>query len=900
MSPPYALLDRVRRSPDLPLLAELLQESGWQSDRLRVIKHPSGNLLVAESAGLPLLAVPVGVPGKATEDAPGEAREAVALAYSAESPYTLLWTRDLVRLLPTRRWAATPGDVSLASADTASIVDVRNVVGLLTPEIVPALGSGTGGRQRPALPDALAQAFADARAALFQQGAWREDDTRAADLRLMQMFHQILFVRFFEDRHRTDPPVGARISALLDGSQPGERLVGLLSQYADVFDSSLFGEAATDPRDLPADRLHKLLRATVEPWEGLSLDFGVTPRDVAGRLYESYLSRQPQVREEMQALLPLVGAADRRLQQGAFYTPGALAGALVDQTLSPWLARNRPRDPSEVTVLDPACGSGAFLVAAFRHLCGYFARQEGLQTCPEEVRREVLLRSIHGADIDPSALLLAQVQLLEEADLGEGRLPPVAQNLTRGDSVVSPPGSSHDQGAVDWAEKTPSRGWDLVLSNPPFRANRQLDPAYRRLLQSRYPRTNDPKVDLAARFVDLADALLSDDGALGMVLPRTFLTGESARGARAVLAHRGVSAITDFRGSRLFSVAAYVATVSCTGTAGPATVLEVVDSRSSASRVLDSITGDGKVPQDGEDPLLRSATLTDRPDGTGPWTPFYLRWAQRLCKQVHVPWVRVREAAGVVVRQGTQTGSNSRFTVPAEDVLPGPGPGQVTVRGHSVDARFVPYLVDGPDVLPFRLAETGRRLVLPLPARRGGTDALAALVRELGGAPENVQPGDLVTLMAPKVVLRAFALEPAAAVDSDGDTFCIKGTGGALVLRPVDPHVPLDAVMGLLNSSLYQWLMRGLGQPRADETVEVRLADLEELPWPTLKPHGWRSIAERAESARLAAVAVGSPAARLREYARARRALDDTVLDLLEVEPELRDTVRRELVREGG
>jgi hypothetical protein len=152
-------------------------------------------------------------------------------------------------------------------------------------------------------------------------------------------------------------------------------------------------------------------------------------------------------------------------------------------------------------------------------------------------------------------------------------------------------------------------------------------------------------------------------------------------------------------------------------------------------------------------------------------------------------------------------------------------------------------------------------------------------------------------LLGPKVLLRAVAREPAAVEDTSGKFLPIMR--GALAIRADDlePRA-LSALAALLNSALYQWLLRGLGAPLHDESVELTAADVRVLPMPELTAGSVDSLATHAETIR-DALRLEDPYARAREFHRRRNQLDLLVFELTSASPRLRTIVLEELIREA-
>jgi len=500
---------------------EALRSLGWPAHAVQGVHGNVGNLRLLEiaTAGEPRALL---VLSDATSDG-----LPVALAYSREAPFTLSWQPEGIELLETTRWDRYPGDVPLLTADAGDAAAAEDIFSLLAPESVvagrPSLYA-RGGHRRPIRRELRLQ--------VAQAGVYASADVDERDTSLLRLFHQMLFVRFQEDRGR--PASSVRISSLLDATHPQELLAQALREYEQRLNSELFADPGLDVLELPAEALRRVAAAMVEPWERLRLNFSISRAEIAGRLYQSYLRRTPSTqeteREFRPALFPVVASIDQREKAASYYTPEAVARELARQTLLPWLIENTPASPADVRVVDPACGSGAFLLAAYRVLVEYFEDVRGSELSSEE-REEILRCSIFGADADPRALGLAQVQLLEEAQLDEQPLPKLEQNLFQGDSLLAPPGADATPGAVRWGPIVERHGpFQVVIGNPPFGAQMsRLSVVARQEARDHFPVFRTWGSDYAYLFLALALELRADGGAVGLVLPRTMLDDGLAR-----------------------------------------------------------------------------------------------------------------------------------------------------------------------------------------------------------------------------------------------------------------------------------------------------------------------------------------------------------------------------------
>ena len=206
-----------------------------------------------------------------------------------------------------------------------------------------------------------------------------------------------------------------------------------------------------------------------------------------GSVYESLLELQPQLGDDGKSLIFASEAAEQKGNQrkttGSYYTPDSLVQLLLDTTLDPVLDEREARaaDPVEellkLTVIDPACGSGHFLLAAARHIATRVARHRagGIPSAADfrHALREVACRCLYGVDRNPMAVELTKVALWIEA-LEPGR--PLAffdAQIRCGDSLIGVFGRGMlREGLPDEAYK-PLTGDDKELSRRYARLNKE-------------------------------------------------------------------------------------------------------------------------------------------------------------------------------------------------------------------------------------------------------------------------------------------------------------------------------------------------------------------------------------------------------------------------------------------
>jgi len=155
--------------------------------------------------------------------------------------------------------------------------------------------------------------------------------------------------------------------------------------------------------------------------------------DELGYVYEGLLELVPQITEDGRSFR-FAGADESRgharKTTGSYYTPDELVQLLLESALDPVVERtvqahpDRPADALlDLAIVDPACGSGHFLLAAARRLADHVARIRAAGTpTPEDYQhalRDVVRRCIHGVDMNPLAVELCKVSLwMESIDPG--------------------------------------------------------------------------------------------------------------------------------------------------------------------------------------------------------------------------------------------------------------------------------------------------------------------------------------------------------------------------------------------------------------------------------------------------------------------------------------------------
>jgi len=242
-------------------------------------------------------------------------------------------------------------------------------------------------------------------------------------------------------------------------------------------------------------------------------DLGV---EQLGGVYERILDFEPSVSPAAPWGVTLVRAG-RRKASGSFYTPRSLTEYLVRRTLAPLVSNASPERILSLRIVDPAMGSGAFLVAVCRYLATAYeealVREGGLR--PDDItdherasfRRAVAQRCLFGVDVNPMAVQLARLSLWLATLAADRPLTFLDHHLRAGDSLL---GASLNDIVRHPFAKPRHRSSPLPLFD-----DAALDEALQATVASRLSLANDPGDTLdQVRQKERLLARLDDDGPL--------------------------------------------------------------------------------------------------------------------------------------------------------------------------------------------------------------------------------------------------------------------------------------------------------------------------------------------------------------------------------------------------
>jgi type I restriction-modification system DNA methylase subunit len=412
------------------------------------------------------------------------------------------------------------------------------------------------------------------------------------DYETQTLLNKTIFLRILEDRGFEYSGTLLKISEReLDATS---QLAAYFKRANDKYNSGLFSGHGLSSQSLADKGISLLLtdRVAVDFLKALyfpnPFEFSVMPVDVLGRIYELMLGEEvtfpdPATRSVEVKLKPEV-----RKKGGVFYTPAPIVDYIVEQTVGPLVEAKTLASIKKVKIVDPAVGSGSFLVSVLKKLIDTATDDlvakndvkqletglDGQLRLKTQVRKELLTNCVFGVDIDAQAVEVCKLSLLLlivendpqlQFDFGH-ILPNLDQNILCGNSLISPDSDvalvqeefDSELNPFDWKKSFENvfreGGFDAVVGNPPYL---NIDAIWgkkdKRLgfLKRAYPHIYTDKTDLLYYFLEKGVEICK--GELGFIVSRSFLEADKARNLRTWLAKNvRIREVLDFRDALVF------------------------------------------------------------------------------------------------------------------------------------------------------------------------------------------------------------------------------------------------------------------------------------------------------------------------------------------------------------
>jgi hypothetical protein len=434
--------------------------------------------------------------------------------------------------------------------------------------------------------------------------------------RTQKLLDRVLFVAFSEDRgllpaetirkayeHR-DPyhprPIWENFRGLFNSINKGNAALDIHAYNGGLFAADTVLDAFT-VSDEVCGYFRELGDFDYKPAYEATGETKVIDVDILGHIFEQSITDLERIRNELEGLAEPLGAEkhkSRRKKEGAFYTPSFITRYIVKQSLGGVLderfeqlratqvkaakgvAKTALADPrvyeldkltkparaglvkfweawqdelTTIRLLDPACGSGAFLIEAFDQLHATYERSNdrlaelrGHRTL-FDLDKRILENNLYGVDLNEEAIEICRLSLwIKTAERGKA-LTSLDHPIRVGNSVVADP-AVHPK-ALDWPSAFPEvfeqGGFDVVVGNPPY-VRQELLSDFKPYLQSEYTAYHG-MADLYVYFYELGLRVLKPGGLLSFIVTNKWMKSGYGEPLRRFFAEQAwVESVVDF------------------------------------------------------------------------------------------------------------------------------------------------------------------------------------------------------------------------------------------------------------------------------------------------------------------------------------------------------------------
>lgn len=379
---------------------------------------------------------------------------------------------------------------------------------------------------------------------------------------VQQTIDRIIFLRIAEDR---GVEVYGNLKNVLRQGEYYQNLFKIFQEADDKYNSGLF--------DLKKDSIsknlkieNKIIKTIISElyYPESPYEFSVLSVEILGSAYEQFLGKVIRITPAHHAKIE--EKPEVRKAGGVYYTPQYIVDYIVKNTVGKLIENKTPKDISKIKIVDPACGSGSFLIGAYQYLLdfhkNYYSENgkpskgkkdnpltpEGNLTTAEKKR--ILLNNIFGVDLDVNAVEVTKLSLLLKCMEGETSssiayqfkmfnervLPTLDENIKSGNSLVDTDfydeqlnfGEEKKIKPFNWEKGFPfvykQNGFDIVIGNPPWVSlngkfgNDILSSQAQQYLIDKY-HGNTYMPNLYEYFVHKGLELMNDDGVFSFIVP---------------------------------------------------------------------------------------------------------------------------------------------------------------------------------------------------------------------------------------------------------------------------------------------------------------------------------------------------------------------------------------------
>lgn len=284
--------------------------------------------------------------------------------------------------------------------------------------------------------------------------------------------------------------------------------------------------------------------------------------NILGHIFENSLNEIDEIKAELEGQT-IDKSTTKRKKDGVFYTPKYITKYIVENTVGKLCEAKRPETPEggfsgklykkrkkafleelktyrewllQVKIVDPACGSGAFLNEALDFLIQEHKLIDELQAklfgdslVLSDIENSILENNLYGVDINEESVHIAKLSLWLRTAQPNRKLNDLNHNIKCGNSLIADPEVAGAK-AFDWEKEFPqvfaNGGFDVVIGNPPYLLCQPSNTEEKLLTYYKSFEVSSYKIDLFHLFFEKSVNILNRKGKLGFITPNTYLTNK--------------------------------------------------------------------------------------------------------------------------------------------------------------------------------------------------------------------------------------------------------------------------------------------------------------------------------------------------------------------------------------
>lgn len=413
---------------------------------------------------------------------------------------------------------------------------------------------------------------------------------------------RIIFLRIAEDRGIERY---GRLYDLLKKEEIYKNFTKICKEADQKYNSGLFHFNPYDKEDFTTDtytldldiddkvfkEIFKNLYYPNSPYE-----FSLISTEILGKIYEQFLGKVIRLTPSHQAKVE--DKPEVKKAGGVYYTPQYIVDYIVKNTLGEKIKGLTPNQISKIRVIDPACGSGSFLIRAYQYLLNYhldyysnlerppkdviYTAKDGINRLTIKEKKRILKNNIYGVDLDTLAVEVTKLSLLlkvledqnkdqleaQQKLFHERVLPNLGSNIKNGNSLIASDILEQQDLTMDeikeikpfdWKEEYPEifeeGGFDVVIGNPPYVNISNISKKQKELLKNNYDSAYK-RFDLYVLFIEKSLNILNEKGLHGLIIPDKICNQKYALNIRKILLNKtNLESIVDLRKFKIFKKA---------------------------------------------------------------------------------------------------------------------------------------------------------------------------------------------------------------------------------------------------------------------------------------------------------------------------------------------------------